>query len=66
MFTHSGNVHVYQHDSGAVAKVKMNHCQGLFMKDKDKAKIHAEIYPADSETSAYMLSGSWLSHIDIQ
>ena len=65
MFTHSGTVHVYQEESGAYAKCKINHCQGLFMKDKDKCKLHAEIFAAGSDDPAYWLTGTWLSHIDV-
>ncbi len=36
------------------------------MKDKDKCKLHAEIFAAGSDEPAFLLTGSWLSHIDVQ
>ena len=43
-FTHFGDIHVKNHDTGDLAKIKVNGATGMFMKEKDKCRIHGEVF----------------------
>ena len=65
MFTHHGTCTVKQTETGAYAKCKINSCQGLFMKDKDKCAVNCEVFAPDATEPSFKITGTWISHLDL-
>jgi hypothetical protein len=62
---HWGDLYCKNMDTGDITRTKLTGVTGLFLKNRDKAKVVGHTYKAGSSTPAFRLTGSWLDHLDV-
>ncbi len=64
-FNHWGDLYCENMETGDITRTKMTGITGMFLKNKDKAKVVGHTYKAGSKTPAFRITGSWMDHIAI-
>lgn len=64
-FTHFGDIVCKNLGTGEQCICKITGSSGLFLKERDKAKIIGHVIPGGSGPPKYRISGSWLTNIKV-